>query len=176
MEKVEVLQSYLAEDDDYDDDHAQDLSSSSSSSTSTLEIKITSSSRNIITATTAKNLNFLTGLCTGVVFSCLGFTFLLEHLQNMSPTEVMLFSIIWSKGVATGINILPVVMAAVWMCHWNYCDFMTPAAELAEKSHSEALAFKMRTSKSSPPKKVRKAPLKPAVPEVPVIIAVQVAE
>jgi hypothetical protein len=123
-ETVEALQScsHLAEDDDYCDAH--DLSSSSYSSTSTLEINITSSSSSKSwnpksTATTVKILNFLTGLCTGAMFSCAGFVFLLQHWHNMGPPDVMLFALVWSVATSIVAYLLFNLLYTGTSCHFG---------------------------------------------------------
>jgi hypothetical protein len=49
------------------------------------------------TTNTVKVLNFLTGLCVGVMFSCAGFAVLIQHWHTMGHKDVMLFSIVWSS-------------------------------------------------------------------------------
>jgi hypothetical protein len=57
-----------------------------------------SSSTSTSTASTpVKILNFLMGLCTGVLFSCAGFVVLVHHWHNMDQTDIILFSVIWSS-------------------------------------------------------------------------------
>jgi hypothetical protein len=76
-----------------DDDDANALSSSSASESTS-------------TATTVKILNFLAGICIGVIFSCLGFRVLVEHWHTMGQTDVMLFSVIWSSVTSAAAFIL----------------------------------------------------------------------
>jgi F0F1-type ATP synthase assembly protein I len=103
IETVEALQSHLADKDaDYNDDNDTMSLSSSSSSSSTIKItesKPSSSSKSKSTAATLNILNFLTGLCTGAMLGCAGFTFLLQHWHSMSPRDIILFGLVW--GVVT---------------------------------------------------------------------------
>jgi hypothetical protein len=84
-----------------DDDDAHALSSSSSSTS---------------TATTVKALNFLTGICVGVVFSCLGFNVLIQHWHNMGQTDVMLFSVMWSSVTSVAAYLLFSALYAATSC------------------------------------------------------------
>lgn len=85
------------EENDYDDVyHDAHANHSSSFPSSTRIRRLSSKSSSSSTATAAKILNFVTGLCTGVMFCCGGFSVLLQHWQNMSPIDVVLFSVVWS--------------------------------------------------------------------------------
>jgi hypothetical protein len=104
LDTAEALQQQLyvplLSHDDDDDDDAYALSSSSSTRT----------------VTTVKVLNFLTGICIGVIFSCLGFRVLLEQWQTMSQTDVMLFSVIWSSVTSVSAYLLFNALYAATRC------------------------------------------------------------
>jgi preprotein translocase subunit SecG len=102
MEMVEALQQqqqlnspFLTQHAEDDNDHDALATQSSSSSTNTSSDASASSSIISRTATKVQILNFLTGLCTGVMFCCAGFTVLHQHWDNMGPKDVLLFSVVW---------------------------------------------------------------------------------
>jgi hypothetical protein len=94
-----------AEDDQRSDTHAVQSPSSSTSnkddtcSTDKNKRRRKSASSSSTTVSKVKILNFLTGLCTGVMFSCAGFTVLLQRWHYMLPKDVLFFSLVW--GIAT---------------------------------------------------------------------------
>ena len=106
LETAEALQQQLnapllSHADDDDDAHA--LSSSSSTTT----------------ATAVKVFNFLTGLCVGAMFSCLGFCVLIQHWHAMGQTDVMLFSVIWSSVTSAAAYLLFSAMYAATCCFFG---------------------------------------------------------
>jgi hypothetical protein len=107
LETAEALQQQLSapllSHDDNDDANA--LSSPSSSSTST--------------ATPVKVLNFLAGICIGIIFSCLGFRVLVQHWHNMGQSDVMLFSVIWSSVTSAAAFILFSALYALTCCYFG---------------------------------------------------------
>jgi hypothetical protein len=111
LETAEALQQQLStpllSHEDYDATKQNALSSPSSSS----------SSRS--TATAVKVLNFLAGLCIGVVFSCLGFHVLIQHWYTMGQTEVMLFSVIWSSVTSAAAFLSFIALYAATCCYFG---------------------------------------------------------
>lgn len=107
------LHSHHVEDDDDHDAHATQ-SSSASKITCMQRRKSTRS-----TARTVKILNLLTGLYTGVMFSCAGFCVLLQHWHTMRPKDVMLFSVVWGSLTSVSAYLLFSVLYIGTCCYFG---------------------------------------------------------
>jgi NhaP-type Na+/H+ or K+/H+ antiporter len=120
LETAEALQQQLSApllshgDDDHDDDANALSSSTSSKSTST--------------AKTAKIVNFLAGICIGVIFSSLGFRVLVQHWHNMGQSDVMLFSVIWSSVTSAAAYIMFSTLYTVTCCYFGSSNNSDAAA------------------------------------------------
>jgi hypothetical protein len=113
---VPLLSHRAGDNEDSDAHGAQSPSSSTRENTCTNKRRRKSASS---TVTKVKTLNFLTGLCTGVMFSCAGFTVLLQHWHNMRPKDVMLFSLVWGSVTSAAAYLLFSLLRTGTCCHFG---------------------------------------------------------
>lgn len=92
------------------------------------DVTVKQSSSSSTAATTVKVLNFLMGVCIGVIFSCLGFRVLIQHWDTMGHTDVMLFSVVWSSVTSVAAYMLFSLLYICTCCFFGSKSNSTAAA------------------------------------------------